>query len=249
MTSDKTNDTKLTPLMKQFYAVKEKHPDKILFFRMGDFYEMFGDDAVKAAPILNIALTSRSHGSKTDRIPLAGVPYHSAEKYLSKLMSAGEKVVVVEQVEDPKLAKGLVKRDIVEILTPGTATVETPDAETIPLCLAAVCENSKHKMGLAALDITTGSFIVDEGPFEDIYERLRVLEPSEIIYPENQNSKPLMSINSQTNRPVQLTSFGDWNFDFKTAERDLNNHFGTSTLAGFGILENKLALSSAGAIY
>ena len=120
--------SRLTPLMRQYYAVKEKHPDKILFFRMGDFYEMFGDDAVKAAPILGIALTSRAHGN-SENIPLAGVPHHSAEKYLAKLLDSGEKVVVVEQVEDPKTAKGIVKREIVEILTPGTATVDLGPSE------------------------------------------------------------------------------------------------------------------------
>ena len=126
----------LTPLMRQYYAVKEKHPDKILFFRMGDFYEMFGDDAVKAAPILGIALTSRSHGN-TEKIPLAGVPFHSADKYLARLLSAGEKVVVVEQVEDPKTAKGIVKREIVEIYTPGTATVDGVNDDKSTTWLAA----------------------------------------------------------------------------------------------------------------
>lgn len=247
MTINSSDKLKITPLMKQFYDIKEQHPDKILFFRMGDFYEMIGDDAIKAAPILNIALTSRSQGSATDKVPLAGVPYHSADKYLVKLLAAGEKVVVVEQVEDPKLAKGLVKRDIVEILTPGTATIDSPDNDVKNLCLAAVVENGHNHMGLAALDLSTGSFVVDEGPNHQILERLKVLEPSEIIHPaDSEKSFTKFELGL---RDTQLTPFGDWNFDTKTAERELNNHFGTSTLDGFGITDCKLGLSAAGAIF
>ena len=154
--------------MRQFQAIKEKHPDKILFFRMGDFYEMFGEDAIKAAPILGIALTSRSKGN-SEKIPLAGVPDHSYEKYLDKLLKHGEKVVIVEQVEDPKEAKGLVKREIVEILTPGTAAVGDFDTSA-SLCLVALCKSDRNKIGLAALDISTGSFLVDEGNIADLSE-------------------------------------------------------------------------------
>jgi len=237
-----------TPLMRQYNAIKEKHPDKILFFRMGDFYEMFGDDAVKAAPILGIALTSRSHGA-TERIPLAGVPYHSVDKYLAKLLAHGEKVVVVEQVEDPKTAKGIVKREIVEILTPGTATIETPDTDHSSVWLAAICERKNRSMGLAALDLSTGSFLVDEGPTDEIIERLKVLEPSEILYPAEQDKEAIAQTLSFANDRVQITPFEEWNFDFKTAERDLNEHFGTSTLDGFGVTGNRLAVAAAGAVF
>ncbi|RKX22966.1 MAG: DNA mismatch repair protein MutS, partial [Candidatus Zixiibacteriota bacterium] len=180
MTNSQKSSSHLTPLMKQFYDIKEQHPDKILFFRMGDFYEMFGDDAIKAAPILGIALTSRSHGN-SERIPLAGVPYHASDKYLAKLLNHGEKVVVVEQTEDPKTVKGLVKREIVEILTPGTATIDSPEIDNNQLCLASVYKNKNknNKIGMAALDISTGSFIVDEGDLNEISERLKVMEPSE----------------------------------------------------------------------
>jgi DNA mismatch repair protein MutS len=210
----------LTPLMQQYHAVKAQHPDKILFFRMGDFYEMFGDDAVKAAPILEIALTSRSHGN-TERIPLAGVPYHSADKYLARLLAHGEKVVVVEQVEDPRTAKGLVKREIVEILTPGTATVDGVDAQRQPSCLVAVYEKNDKALGLAALDITTGAFTVDEGSADEIVERLKVLEPSEILYPHSQEKEQVEKRLQLLNGSAQLTPFEEWNFDFKTAERRL----------------------------
>jgi DNA mismatch repair protein MutS len=111
---------KQTPLLEQYFRIKSQHPDKILFFRMGDFYEMFGEDAEIAAPILGIALTSRAHG-KTTRMPLAGVPYHAAEKYLSQLIKAGLKVAICEQTEDPKLTRTIVKREVMEIVSPGTA--------------------------------------------------------------------------------------------------------------------------------
>ena len=248
MTPNHDKASGLTPLMQQYYAVKEKHPDKILFFRMGDFYEMFADDAIMAAPILGIALTSRSHGS-TEKIPLAGVPYHSADKYLARLLAAGKKVVVVEQVEDPKTAKGIVKRDIVEILTPGTATIDTPEASPKALCLAAVYDGGSDAMGLAALDITTGAFMVDEGPAGEIIERLRVLEPSEVIYPAKLSREEFSSRLGLTNGHCSLTDFGDWNFDQRTAERELNQHFGTSTLEGFGVGDKHLAVAAAGAIF
>jgi DNA mismatch repair protein MutS len=113
----------ITPLMNQYFKIKSQYPEEILFFRMGDFYEMFGEDAKIASKILGIALTSRGH-IKGEKIPLAGIPYHAADRYLAKLLKAGKKVVVCEQVEDPKFAKGIVKRDVVEIITPGTVTVD-----------------------------------------------------------------------------------------------------------------------------
>ena len=237
-----------TPLMRQYNAIKEKHPDKLLFFRMGDFYEMFGDDAVKAAPILGIALTSRSHGDG-ERIPLAGVPYHSAEKYLARLLADGQKVVIVEQVEDPKTATGIVKREIVEILTPGTATIDSGDGLDAPLYLAAICDGAGRKSGLAVLDLSTGSFVVDEGAAGEIGERLRVIEPSEILYPSDQDESALKDRLGLANGGPQLTAFGGWNFDAGTAERELNQHFGTSTLEGFGVCGSHLAVTAAGAIF
>lgn len=240
----------VTPLMRQYYAVKEKHPDKILFFRMGDFYEMFGDDAVKAAPILGVALTTRAHG-KAEKIPLAGVPHHAADKYLAKLLAAGEKVVIVEQTEDPKAAKGLVKRDIVEILTPGTATVEGTTEENSSRWLGALYAGDKKQVGMAALDLSTGTFIVDQGEADEIIERLRVLEPSEIIYPSSDDDEEevLPRKLGIQNGNSRLTSFEPWNFDFRTANRELNEHFGTTTLEGFGISDQKQAVAAAGAVF
>ncbi len=248
MNSEKKKSSAFTPLMRQYYAVKEKHPDKILFFRMGDFYEMFGDDAVKAAPLLGIALTSRAHGG-AERIPLAGVPYHAVDKYLAKLLSHGEKVVIVEQVEDPKTAKGIVKREIVEILTPGTATVENPENERQAVWLTAIVEPNGKTMGMAALDLSTGSFLVDQGPPEEVTERVKLLEPSEILFPADYDRESLKQRLGLLNGSSQLTPFEEWNFDFKTAERDLTDHFGTATLEGFGVADQRLAVAAAGAIF
>ena len=237
-----------SPLMRQYHAIKEQHPDKILLFRMGDFYETFGDDAVLAAPILGIALTSRAHG-KGERIPLAGVPYHSVDRYLVRLLSSGHKVVVVEQVEDPKTARGLVKREVVEILTPGTATVDSPDTASREPSLAAVCSDNGKNLGLALLDINTGAFLVDQGPTDKVVEKLRVMEPTEVIYPSESDSPVLASLRERLNSVHALTEYEPWNFDYRTACRELNDHFGTSTLDGFGVGTDRLAVAAAGAIF
>jgi len=237
----------LTPLMRQYYRIKSQYPDKIMFFRMGDFYEMFGDDAVKAAPILNIALTTRGQVNG-EKIPLAGVPYHSADKYLARLIKAGEKVVVVEQVEDPKQAKGVVKRDVVEVITPGTSTIEGSFDESWHNYLASIYPGSGGKIGLAYIELSTGRFNLDEDAGDEIMERLKVLAPNEIIYPdEEEEPEPVARLKKYSE--FSLTPFGKWNFDIKTAGRELSEFFGVSTLDGFGVSDLKLGLTSAGAIY
>ncbi|MFZ1683572.1 MAG: DNA mismatch repair protein MutS [Candidatus Zixiibacteriota bacterium] len=237
----------LTPAMRQFQAIKQQHPDKILMFRMGDFYEMFGDDAVKAAPILGIALTSRGHVNG-QKIPLAGIPYHALERYLSRLTSKGEKVVIVEQVEDPKLAKGVVKREIVEIVTPGTVTIESPEEASRLVALAAVFPKQDKKMGIALLGLSTGMFVVDEGEFGVMIERVRVFEPSEILFPAEYGKEKMAELLGYYRGAIQLTPFEDWNFDLATARRDLNEQFGTATLESFGLGDEHLAITAAGAI-
>jgi DNA mismatch repair protein MutS len=233
-----------TPAMRQYHALKSQHPDKLVFFRMGDFYEMFGDDAVKGASLLGIALTSRGDG-----IPLAGVPYHSVEKYLSRLMGIGEKVVIVEQVEDPKLAKGVVKREIAEILTPGTATIDIPEKLSASRWLAALSPKSAKSIGVAALDLSTGEFLVDEGEPNTIIGRLRLIEPSEILWPSDVDRDILTRGFGFTNGAKQVTAFDSWNFDISSAERDLTTHFGTTTLDGFGVASCRQGVSAAGAIF
>jgi len=247
MKSSTSGGGSLTPLMQQYKNIKEQYPDKILFFRMGDFFEMFGDDAVKAAPILNIALTSRGH-QNGEKIPLAGVPHHSADKYLAKLMAAGEKVVIVEQTEDPRQAKGIVKREVVEILTPGTATVEGVIEETGQLYLASIYFDHSDRIGLSYLDLLSGKFFLDEGPQTEIIERIKILSPREIIYPLSLKDHELIDF-LRKNTQLRLTPFEEWNFDSQTAERELSDFFGVGTLDGFGLGDIKFGLASAGAIY
>jgi len=246
MKSTSSSGGSITPLMKQYNKIKSQYPDKILFFRMGDFYEMFGDDAIKAAPILDIALTSRGH-MNGEKIPLAGVPHHSAEKYLARLLEAGEKVVIVEQTEDPKQAKGVVKREVVEILTPGTATIEGVVDDTGQLYLVSIYPGDV-KIGLAYIDLLSGKFFLEEGRFEDIYEKIRVLAPQEVIYPQTSEDHDLIGILKKDNI-IKLTGFEEWNFDYKSAMRELCDFFGVSTLDGFGVSGNKRGLTAAGAIY
>lgn len=238
----------LTPAMRQYHAIKEQHPDKILMFRMGDFYEMFGDDAIKAAPMLGIALTARGHGNG-GKIPLAGVPYHALDRYLTRLTSRGEKVVIVEQVEDPKLAKGVVKREIVEIVTPGTVTTETSDESSNLISLASVFPKDGNRMGIAVLNLNTGKFILDQGDMASMVERVRVFEPSEIIFPSQFGRENLEALLGAWRLSIQLSPFEDWNFDPQSARRDLNDHFGTATLESFGVSHESLAIAAAGAIF
>jgi DNA mismatch repair protein MutS len=247
MKSSSKSRGSVTPLMRQYNKIKAQYPDKILFFRMGDFYEMFGDDAVKAAPILNIALTSRGH-LNGEKIPLAGVPHHSADKYLAKLLAAGEKVVIVEQTEDPRQAKGVVKREVIEILTPGTATVEGVVEDTSHLHLASLYPDHSDKVGLSYIDLLTGKFYLDEGDTDAILEKVMVLSPQEILYPQTPDKHPLIDA-LQKDGTTQLTAYEEWNFDHKSAERELCEFFGVSTLDGFGVEQRIRGLAAAGAIY
>jgi DNA mismatch repair protein MutS len=147
----------LTPLMKQYLSIKEQHQDCIVLFRLGDFYEMFGEDAETASRILQIALTTREK-SKDDPMPMCGVPYFAAESYISKLIKAGHKVAVCEQMEDPRDAKGIVAREVVRVITPGTHTPENPKENTYIISILP----SGNRHGIAAADISTGQFVVFE---------------------------------------------------------------------------------------
>jgi DNA mismatch repair protein MutS len=226
-----------TPLLKQYLEIKKQYPDRLLFFRMGDFYEMFGDDAKTAADILGITLTSRNHG-KAGKIPLAGVPYHQAEKYLAKLLKAGFGVAVCEQVEDPKLAKGLVKRDVVEIITPGSITVEGALDDGAGSYIAAI-NIADDKAGIAFADYTTGEFMLDEIPLTKLELTIGRFQPSELLLPDNYSGQTW-------HIPTYYTQ--QFKFDYDMALSLLNDHFGTATLDGFGCSDMPLAIGAAGAI-
>jgi DNA mismatch repair protein MutS len=236
----------ITPLMRQYLEIKNQFPEEIVFFRMGDFYEMFGEDAKVASQILGIALTSRGQ-IKGEKIPLAGVPYHAGERYLCRLLKAGKKVVICEQMEESQAAKGIVKREVVEVVTPGTVMAEEAIQENQNNYLASLYEKGE-RMGLAILDLSTGEFKLDEGDRRDIVERLNVLSPSEIIVPHNWTEEKIGNLNL----PRQNSSFTfleEWKFDYDFAYQSLVQHLKVNSLEGFGCQDLRLGISAAGAVW
>jgi len=232
-----------TPMMEQYHRVKRDHVDDIVLIRMGDFFEMFHDDAIEGSSILGITLTKRNHGKgEGSNVPLAGFPHHQLEPYLNRLTRAGKRVVVVEQIEDPKQAKGLVKRDIVRIVTAGTnLSEEALDADSNQF-LAAVFNDSTG-YGLAVCDVTTGEFAVATLSREEIKERLNQLRPTEIIYNEDQKADTIDLVTFD----VMFTPIAPWIFDFEFAKDTLYGHFKVQSLKGFGIDGDLPSISSAGA--
>ncbi len=241
---------KLTPAMKQFHHFKEKYPDAVLFFRMGDFYETFYEDARICSRVLGLALTSRSKGPNP--VPLAGVPYHAVDTYLKKMLQAGYKVAVCEQVEDPKLAKGVVKRDVVRIVTPGTLTDEMLLDAREDNFLCAVNLGAKSA-GLSWVDISTGHFFAQEVAEENVLDELLRLRPKECLLPDTRGElfeaqfKKLSNDISQLTGAI-LTHRPGWYFDTFGARKRLLKHFGTTTLEGFGIDDEFAATGAAGAV-
>ncbi|MBU1061304.1 MAG: DNA mismatch repair protein MutS, partial [Candidatus Omnitrophica bacterium] len=236
----------LTPMLKQYDDIKSKHKDSILFFRLGDFYEMFYDDAKKASGILDLVLTSRSAG-KSGRIPMCGIPYHAADSYISRLIKAGLKVAICEQVEDPAQAKGLVKRDIIRTITSGTFIDENTNDSRYLLTIGP----NKNTIGIAFTDTTSGA--IQANQYSDIHKVIEVISKLSIyecIFPANEEEKiralfnhPLLKIKN-----IILSPFQDWCFNLDIAKKTLTEHFGTYTLKGFGIDDMLEATSSAGAL-
>ncbi|MFH2055356.1 MAG: DNA mismatch repair protein MutS [bacterium] len=235
--------SKQTPLEQQYFQIKAQHPDKILFFRMGDFYEMFGRDAEIAAPILGIALTSRAHGKST-RMPLAGVPYHAAEKYLAQLVRAGHKVAVCEQTEDPKQAKGLVRREVIEIITPGTVTVDGALTETQDQMIAALSLRD-NEAGLAALDLSTGRVLFYQAELSQVLERLEVLEPCELLLADDLDDEIAGRLG---NLKAALTNLEAWRFQPADAAERVRKYYEVQSLEAFGLGETELATGALGAL-
>src|SRR5512138_149532 len=180
MTTSELNNLVETPLMKQYYSVKAKHPDAILLFRVGDFYETFGEDAIRSSEILGITLTRRANGSASF-VELAGFPYHALDIYLPRLVRAGQRVAICEQLEDPKLTKKIVKRGITELVTPGVSLNENILNHKENNFPAAV-HIDKKIAGVAFLDISTGEFLASEGTFEYIDQMLNNLQPKEVLF-------------------------------------------------------------------
>lgn len=230
-----------TPMMRQYLAIKAQHPDILLFYRMGDFYELFYDDAKRAASLLDISLTARGK-SGGEPIPMAGVPYHAAESYLARLVKLGESVAICEQVGDPATSKGPVERQVQRIVTPGTVTDEAllDESKESLLCAFHYLEN---KFGIAVLDLSTGRFSVIECNNKDAFlTELQRLTPAELLYPDTFKDLSLLNqIKGLRRRP-------EWEFDHDTAISLLTQHFGVSTLDGFGITNERLSINAAGCV-
>jgi len=236
---------KLTPMLKQFVAIKEQHPDKLLLFRMGDFYETFFEDAKTASKILGITLTARNKKAD-DPIPLAGFPYHALDNYLDKLVKKGLKVVICDQIEDPKKAKGLVKRGITDIVTPGSIIDEKFIDSVDHNYLGAIYVEQKSKLiGFAVIDASTGDFIFTEIEKNELKNELQRLKPSEIVV-QDDSIKDIIASYDIEYEPT-ITIFDSWHFEPEEAERGLLTHFGTTTLEGFGAQNKFFATTAAGA--
>ncbi len=231
-----------TPLMQQHRAIKQKYPDAILLFRVGDFYETFGEDAIIASKVLGITLTKRNNGAASSS-ELAGFPHHSLDTYLHKLVKAGHRVAICDQLEDPKSVKGIVKRGVTDMLTPGIATNDKLLEHKNNNFLAALYVE-KDKGGIAFLDITTGEFFIAEGNTEYLDKLLQSLQPAEILFPKN-FQQPFKETFGTSFYTYALDS---WVFDLAFATDLLFKQFQTSSLKGFGIEAQTLGIIAAGAI-
>lgn len=230
-----------TPLMKQYNQIKAKHPQAMLLFRVGDFYETFSEDAVKASKILGIVLTKRKNGTAS-HIELAGFPHHSLNTYLPKLVRAGERVAICDQLEDPKTVKGIVKRGVTELVTPGVAFNDQVLEQGKNNFLAAI-HFDKKTSGVAFLDISTGEFFLAEGSMEYIDKLIQGFEPSEIIFQKNKNKL----FAEQFGDKYYTYKLEDWVFTSDFATESLTNHFDTKGLKGFGVEELQNGIIAAGA--
>ena len=228
-------------MMRQYQEAKARHPDMLLFFRMGDFYELFYEDAQTAANLLQLTLTSRDK-----QVPMAGFPHHQLEAYLRKLVQLGQRVAICEQIEDPALATGIVKREVVRVVTPGTLTEDSLlDPRSSNHLAAVYCQG--ERAGLAWVELSTGSFHAMDLPSSRVAEELGRIDVAECLWPENQPAEFLTPI-KQTLPQLSISNRPDWTFEKHSALQGLTQQFGVSTLDGFGFEEDELCLRAAGAI-
>lgn len=225
--------------MLQYNTIKAKYPDALLLFRVGDFYETFGQDAIRASQILGIVLTKRANGE--GHIELAGFPHHSVDSYLPKLVRAGLRVAICDQLEDPKAVKGIVKRGVTELVTPGVTFNDQVLLSKKNNFLLAV-HKEKEMYGLALVDVSTGEFLVSEGNLEKLLHIVNTFDPSEILFQRTKDVPPQLKNRS-------FFRLEDWAFQYNYAVEKLTAHFKTSSLRGFGVSELKLAITAAGAIF
>ncbi|MEK6868073.1 MAG: DNA mismatch repair protein MutS, partial [Nanoarchaeota archaeon] len=245
-----------TPAMKQFYETKAQYPDCLILFRMGDFYETFYEDAVKAAEVLGITLTKRGKEKDGQPIPLAGIPYHALEQYLAKLVRANIKVAICEQLEDPKKAKGVVKRGVVRIVTPGTIIEQTLLNEKHNNYIMALFYG--ESVGIAFADLSTSEFFCTEVPASQVYNEIIRYNPAELLIDERykkafyeiykKTSSELEFLETCKKKNVFLNYSQSFFFSFPAAYTTLTRHFNMHSLEGFGIEQKKAAISAAGAL-
>ena len=241
MKENTIKNKKSTPVMRQYWDAKEKFPDSIMLFRMGDFYETFDEDAKITSNILNIALTKRANGAAST-VPLAGFPYHALDQHVHKLLSSGYKVALCEQVEDPKLSKGIVKREVVEILSPGTAISSKFLIENENNFLASFIKH-KNYVGYSIIDNSTGEFYCGDSNIKNINNIINEYQIKELLVPkfqENDFSKLL-------NNDIMLTAYDDWKSDYDTCYDRLIKQFNSNSLKGFGIDQKDLLIIASGA--
>lgn len=240
---------KETPLMRQYHQIKKKHADAVLFFRMGDFFETFEEDAVITAKVCGITLTKRNNG-EAGEVPLAGFPHHQLDAYLPKLVRAGYRVAVCEQIEDPKLARGIVRRDVIEVVTPGVAMYDKLLDVKRNNYVSAVhisIHGSIAYIGFACADISTGEFFTMEIPLTDFRSTLETIMPAELVVSKNQFAE-IKQFTEQMESPPALTRLEDWIFEQSFARDVLLNHFKTPTLKGFGVEELQSGQIVAGVV-
>ena len=228
--------------MRQYYRIKEENPDTLLLFRMGDFYETFEEDALKASDVLGIVLTKRGHGA-SESVALAGFPHHALENHLPKLIAAGLRVAICEQLEDPKAAKTLVKRGVTEVVTPGVSLRDQTLSPKQANYLVAV-HFGKEQAGVSYADVSTGEFMLAEVRHARLNNLLQSIEPSEILIDKSARD----SIQNLRNQGYIVTPREDWIFDFDFANLTLLEHFGTHSLKGFGITKLQEGIVAAGAV-
>ena len=236
-----TESPQHTPMMQQYLRIKAQHPHILLFYRMGDFYELFFDDAKRAAKLLDITLTHRGQ-SAGEPIPMAGVPYHAVDGYLAKLIKLGESIAICEQIGDPATSKGPVERKVVRIVTPGTVTDEALLEERRENLIVAL-SSGRNRIGMAVLDMSSGRFTVSEiENDENLHAELERLKPAEVIYDES------VSYESYMRKHGRWTAQAPWTFDQQQAEQTLCDQFATKNLSGFGIDKLPNAICAAGAL-
>ena len=243
--AQKKNDDGLTPMMRQFYTFKNEHPDALLLFRCGDFYETYANDAVEAAKILGITLTRRSNGKNPSgaATEMAGFPHHALDTYLPKLIRAGKRVAICDQLEDPKLTKTLVKRGITELVTPGVAMSDNVLNYKENNFLAAVFM-TKAQCGVAFLDISTGEFLTGEGTFDYVEKLLASFQPKEVLHDRQMKAQ----FEEHFGNRWCTFQLDDWMLTEQSSRQKLLKHFGTKSLKGFGVEHLKLGVIAAGAI-